>query len=739
MASTFEISHQWEEPEGLHELLNKIRDLRPEADIRKIRYAYFVAEQAHAGQQRHSGEAYITHPLAVANILVDLKMDDDTIAAALLHDVLEDCPSYTRVELQQTFGDDVLQLVEGVTKLSFSHPTDMTDREKARAETTRTAESLRKMLLAMAKDFRVMVIKLADRLHNMQTLEALPPSKRLRIANETLDIYAPLAARLGIWQVKWSLEDLAFRHLHPNEYQEVEQLVARSRDERQRDLNQAIVMIKDRLNAEGVKFIEVQGRAKHLYSIFNKMTKQGFKFEDIMDLIAIRIIVPTKKDCFVTLMLIHDIFIPIDGLFSDYINKPKANGYQSIHTKVVGPHSLPLEVQIRTKEMHEVAEYGVAAHWTYKEGGTSTKDTDQFGRLREQLFNWSSDADSSSEYLRSLSTDLFSEQVFVFTPKGEVLDLPAGSTPVDFAFRVHTQLGLTLVGAKVNGQIIQLTQPLHNGDVVELMTRRDATPSKDWLEIAKSQHARTKLKAYFRKQSRDDDESRGRAALDKELKAAGLDPRQYMSEDVLKTIASHYSGVETGADLLAKIGAGIVSTQGVVQRFRGNPQETNQNIIQLSKTREGKFALVDSMDHVMLRRSKCCDPIPGDDVVGYVTRGRGIVLHRRICPNVLGYMTREPERLIPYNWPPDGRSYGVHLRIETVNRQGLLMDVSTIFAEGKANVTDARIRTMQNHTAEINVTIEVHDAHHLQQVFSKIGNLSDVLSVTRLFGRSAGR
>jgi guanosine-3',5'-bis(diphosphate) 3'-pyrophosphohydrolase len=737
MSAAYDISHQWEEPEALHDLLQSVRERRPGADLKKIRYAYFFAEQSHAGQHRASGEPYIVHPLAVGQIVADLGMDDDTIVAGLLHDVLEDCHEVTPDVLRETFGDDVAALVEGVTKLRIREVNDLSARQKAAAETTRTAESLRKMLLAMARDPRVMIIKLADRLHNMQTLEPLPEEKRTRIAAETLDIYAPLAARLGIWQLKWQLEDLGFKYLHPAEFQQVLDKVKGSRVERERDLNTAVLQLKEKLEAKRIK-AEVKGRPKHLYSIFNKMVKQNIPFEEIYDLLAIRIIVDDTATCYQVLGIVHEQWIPVPGLFTDYIARPKPNGYQSLHTKVVGPNGQPLEVQIRTRQMHEIAEYGVAAHWTYKEG-RGGDEAAKLESLRQQLLDWSSDASSSSDFLRSVSTDLFSEQVFVFTPKGDVLDLPRGSTPIDFAFRVHTKLGLTLVGAKVNGAMVPLNTQLKNGDVVELITRSNAQPSLDWLEYTQSAHTKSKLRAYFRKISRDVDVIHGREALEKELRSFKLDPKTYLTEDKLHALVKQYNGVETSADILAKVGAGLISVQGAVMKLRGLVQEAPTEGFRITRTDEGKLKIgAGAMDGVMVKRAKCCDPVPGDEVVGYVTRGKGIMIHRKVCPNAMALQTTDGERLLPYDWPPDGSGYPVMLKIVTVNRQGLLMDISTIFGESKTNVSAAKIRTMPNHTAEIEVQIDVTDTAHLAQVMNKISNFADVISILRMFGRTAG-
>ena len=730
------IRHDWEEPEDLHQLLQLIRERRDDADIPRIRYAYFLAEQAHAGQTRTSGEAYIHHPLAVAKTLVELQMDDDSIIAALLHDVLEDCPEIKAETILADFGEDVLRLVEGVTKLKLQDGDDLTVRQRAAAETARTAETLRKMLLAMASDFRVMVIKLADRLHNMSTLDSLSESKKLRIATETLDVYAPLAARLGIWQIKWQLEDLSFKALHPEEFAKVSELVGNTRRDRERQLEEAIVILKQKFEDRGLKVIDIRGRPKHLYSIFNKMVKGHIPFEEIYDLLALRIIVPEISDCYLALGVVHETYLPMPTLFYDYIGRPKPNGYQSLHTKVVGPNQQPLEVQIRTLQMHQIAEFGVAAHWTYKEGKAANDETKRLAQLREQLFDWSSNSRTSSDFLRTLSTDLFSEQVFVFTPKGDVKDLPKRSTPVDFAFRVHSQLGLTLVGARINGTMSPLSTQLKNGDVVELITRSNATPSLDWLEFVQSAHTKSKLKAYFRRLSKNADAQRGREALDKEFRGLGLDPRLYLGDEKLKAIVEHFDSVESPTDIFARVGSGLLSVQNVVAKLRGTVADVpSADRIEVTKTKEGKVALV-SKD-VMVNRARCCHPIPGDEVVGYVTRGRGIMIHRKVCPNAMAYLSSEPERLIAYDvWEKGTEVFSVPLKVLAVNRPGLLMDVSTIFGESKTNVSSAKVKTLPNQTAEIEATIDVTDTVHLSHVMTKISQFSDVISILRMFGRS---
>lgn len=739
-APAYDISHDWEEPLELQEMLDRLREQRPEINTSRIRYAYYLSEQAHSGQTRDSGEPYVTHPLAVANILIDLEMDEDSIVGALLHDVIEDT-SLSPEQIQKEFGADVLAIVEGVTKLKLQHLADSSEISRARAESARAAENLRKMLLAMAKDFRVIIIKLADRLHNMQTLDVLPAAKRTRIANETLDIFAPLAARLGIWQIKWQLEDLAFRHLHPNEYEEVSELVAKTRMQRESDLQRSVVTLRERLERKGMRHVEINGRPKHLYSIFQKMAKQGRSFEDIHDLLALRVIVDEVSDCYLALGVVHELWMPIPGLFYDYIAKPKPNGYRSLHTKVIGYNGEPLEVQIRTKDMHRVAEHGVASHWAYKEGRHEVTEAARLARLREQLFDWSSDAKLSSDFLRNISTDLFSEQVFVFTPKGDVLDLPKESTPVDFAFRVHTQLGMTVVGAKVNGSIVPLNAKLQNGDVVQLITRSNASPSMDWLEFVKSAHARSKLKAHFRRVSRSEHAARGKESVERELKALGLDVKSYLTEDKISAILGFYENCENAQDLLAKVGSGVLSGHNVAARLKG-PEGDGKAVdtIHTSKSREGRLTVTsDGVDNMLVKRARCCDPIPGDDVKGYVTRGRGIIIHRTICPNAMRMIANEGERMLDLDWPKDGEAHSVVLMITTVNRQGLLMDVSTVFGELKANVSWAKIKTLQNNTAEIDVGLDVTDIEHLALVMNRLSNYSDVISVLRMFGRTAAK
>lgn len=719
--------------DGLVRLSAKIRHHYPDADLDLVIRAVETAAKAHEGQTRKSGEAYVLHPIEVAEIVADLGMDVESVAAAILHDVLEDT-DLTPETITAQFGPTVLQLVEGVTKLQLNIQPEADARQRRAAETARAAETLRKMLLAMANDFRVMVIKLADRLHNMRTLGALPAAKQTRIANETLDIYAPLAARLGIWQVKWQLEDLAFKTLHPDEYRKISELVANTRAEREEQLNEATEVLRKRLDERGLTTAKISGRPKHLFSIYNKVYLHGVPFEEIYDIIAMRIIVDETYQCYLALGVVHELWLPMPGLFYDYIASPKPNGYQSLHTKVLGPGQGPLEVQIRTKHMHEIAEYGVAAHWSYKEGKADAAH-DKFGVLRRQLFDWSSDNRTSSDFLRSVSTDLFSEQVFAFTPKGDVLDLPRGSTPIDFAFRVHSSLGLTLIGAKINGTMVSLGTEINNGDVVELVTRKDAKPSLDWLEYAKSPHTRTKLRAHFRKKNKDVSANRGREALEKELRSQGMDPRIYLGEDKMADVVKHVANCENASDVFARVGEGLTSVQAVVDRLKSTLPQQEHPVFKTRARSIEPTVITAGVDNIDLKRAKCCQPVPGEEVVGYVTRGRGIVIHRKLCPNVSRLEEAEADRVIPIRWPSDGSLYPINIKIVCGDRQGLLMDISTIFGESKTNVSAARIQTLPNHTAEIDVTIDVRDTQHLRDLMAKISTYSDVISILRVMGR----
>lgn len=722
----------------IDDIVERVKTYNPNADVELIRRAYSFAAEVHEGQLRLSGEPYINHPLETSNILTTLEMDVKSICASLLHDVLEDS-CVTHEQLAKSFDEEIASLVDGVTKLkladfeSRSGDAAQEGRKKRHSERSRSAENLRKILLAMARDFRVMVIKLADRLHNMRTLSALPPERQIRVATETLQIFAPLAHRLGIWQIKWQLEDLAFKHLYPLEYEEIVDRVSKTRRVRESELNNVIEIIRARMNQEGIQ-AEIQGRPKHLWSIYQKMLKQELDFEEIYDLTAIRIIVNTVADCYHALMVVHDQFIPIRERFDDYISKPKPNMYQSLHTKVIGPSGEPIEIQIRTWDMHRTAEYGVAAHWQYKEGSTADQQFERkLGWLRQQLFDWQVDSKNDIEFLRSVTEDLFSDQVFVFTPKGDVIDLPAGSTPIDFAYRIHSELGNRCVGAKVNGKIVPLTYTFKNGDIVEVLTRANATPSRDWLNYVKTSHARSKIKSHFRKLRYAESIAKGREMLEKEAERQGLNPDELLRPENLHKVLDSFN-VQSEDDLLASIGYGHTPALSVLHRLTSaQPPADGLAVSGKHPVRETQIGIiVGGVGGMAINRSKCCTPIPGDEVVGYVTRGRGLTLHRKGCPNLAMYSRKEPDRLVEVEWrQSNGEKFQTGLRIESLDRVGLLNDISAVFSETKTNIYAAKIKSHPNKTASFDLTIEVESLDHLNHLITRIGGLSDILEVRR--------
>jgi len=758
------------EESPIENIISRARVYHPNTDAERLRRAYAYAEAKHEGQSRRSGEPYITHPVAVTTILTELEMDDATLAAGLLHDVVEDC-GVSRDQLAAEFGGEIADLVDGVTKLkladfearSESEPgarvdapaepaapeaADVLARKKRHGETTKSAANLRKILLAMAKDLRVMVIKLADRLHNMRTLGAMPEHRQKRVAQETLQIFAPLAHRLGIWQIKWQLEDLAFKYINPEAYNELKQKLDKTRSQREKDIAAATETLQARLSEEGIK-AEFQGRPKHLYSIYNKMQKQTLDLGEIYDLIALRVIVPTVADCYHALGIVHQVWMPLPGRFDDYIAKTKSNGYQSLHTKVIGPNGEPLEIQIRTTEMHRTADFGIAAHWQYKEGGGKSKSASADKRfdnkltlLRQQLFDWQYDAKEPGEFLRSVVGDLFTDQVFVFTPKGDVLDFPLGATPVDAAYRIHSALGQHCAGAKVNGKIVPLTYHFKNGDIVEILTRPNANPSLDWLASAKTSHARTKIKAYFRKLRYASNIARGRELLQKELERLHLDIKALMSPEVLNKIGEqmNHPGQE---DLLAAIGYGDAAIGSVVTRMRALMQETpheegsrtfDRRSVNTHAVNTSKLQVGGDLEDVAIVRAKCCQPVPGDEVSGYMTRGKGIALHRHGCANVAHYQQTEPERLIEIDWTPSDptQRYSTDIKIELVDRLGLLEDIGKLFSEAKTFIQAIRTRSLPNHTAVMQISFDAIDTAHIAAMTARLQRLTDVMDIHRL-------
>ncbi len=731
-------------PEDLLVLLDRVREYMPQADTRTIVHAYRVAEYIHEGQTRAGGEPYITHPLAVAGILAELEMDVPTIAAGLMHDVVEDGkdehgnPRITIEDIRHLFGEEIALLVDGVTKLAsyldiereLDETTDHEKRKRKR-DLMQAAANLRKIFVAMSRDLRVMIIKLADRLHNMRTLDALSRDRQIRISTETLQILAPMAHRLGIWQIKWQLEDLAFKYLEPEKYAEIAARVQSTRKQREEDIHEAIRILKERLEKEKIR-AEVHGRPKHLYSIYQKMLKEEIDLDQIYDLLAIRVIVDTVADCYHALGVVHDLWLPIPGRFDDYIAKPKPNMYQSLHTKVIGPRQQPLEVQIRTWEMHRTADFGIAAHWQYKEGTTPEDRFEQRMRLlRQQLFEWQADGKDSSEFLRSVVNDLFNDQVFVFTPKGDVIDLVAGSTPIDFAYRVHTDLGNTCVGAKVNGRIVPLNYQFRNGDIVEIITRPNAHPSRDWLNFVKTSHARSKIKQYFRKQAHAENVARGREMLEREAERLGMDARELLHAEALEEVARQLN-LPSAEEVYAAVGDGRYSAQTVLNRIL--PEMPSQpTLLPTGKVMEGETRLtVDGIDNVMIRRARCCSPLPGDEVVGYTTRGRGMTLHHRSCKNVQSYLLNEPERLVAVHWDAKpGAYYATALHIEAADRTGLLSDIANVFGEARTNITSVHTISLPNGVARIDLTVEVQNTAQLRNLIDRVRRISDVLDIRR--------
>jgi GTP pyrophosphokinase len=746
----------------LEHILARLASYRPQADADLVRRAFAFACEKHAGQTRNSGEPYITHPVEVTEILADLEMDEQTLAAGLLHDVIEDC-GVTGEELSHLFGPEVAHLVDSLTKLQIvgvdegkprdARPEDAeemspatAERRKKQAELAKNAANLRKIFVAMAKDLRVIVIKLADRLHNMRTLDALSPARQFRMATETLQIFAPLAHRLGIWQLKWQLEDLAFKYVEPDAFAQMVAMVARNRKERQAEVDEAIEILQAKLKEEGID-AQVKGRPKHLYSIYNKLKQQGLEFSDLFDLTALRVIVHTRQECYHALGIVSALWTPIPGMYSDYVAQSKSNMYQSLHIKVLGPQGTPLEVQIRTWEMHRTAEFGVAAHWQYKEGG---KTSDQFERrlsfLRQQMFDWQADSRDHSEFMRNITEDLFTDQVFVLTPKGDVIDLPTGSTPVDFAYRVHSDVGHHCVGAKVNTRMVPLSYAFKNGDVVEIITRPNANPSRDWLAFSKTSHAKSKIKAYFKRLHHAENVQHGRELLEKELaaqldrdaKAWGDDPRALLKDESLRQIVPLFN-VPNEIELLASIGYGTVAASTVLNRLKPTPSLPERGVqIGGKKADDRKLHIVAGgldAENVLFRRSRCCLPIPGDDVIGYVTRGRGMALHRRECPNAQHYLEKEPDRCTPVEYVGnDGQVYQVFLIIETLDRTGLLADVGNIFGENKTNITAIKTQSHRDKTATLELAIEVRNTDHLATIIQKVHSLSDILDIHRATG-----
>jgi GTP diphosphokinase / guanosine-3',5'-bis(diphosphate) 3'-diphosphatase len=707
------------------ELYTRVAEYLPAEKVELVRRAYDFAERAHDGQMRLSGEPYIQHPLHAAYTVAKLQLDAGSVAAALLHDVLEDC-GVTPKQLTSEFNAEISRLVEGTTKLAKMHWRPAEGRDSSQAE------NLRKMFLAMAEDVRVVIIKLADRLHNMRTLDAQPPEKRVRIAAETMDIYAPLANRLGIWQLKWELEDLSFRYLSPEKYHEIAALVASKRTSREKYVGQVESILDEELQKHGLA-ADVQGRAKHIYSIYQKIRKyeaQGKSFNEIYDLLALRVVVDTMPDCYNALGVVHGLWRPIPGQFDDYIANPKDSMYQSLHTTVMCLGARPLEVQIRTQEMHEIAEYGVAAHWRYKEGTKRDQAFEERLAWLRRLLEWQRDMTTADDFVDSVKTDIFSDQVFIYTPKGDIKDLPAGSTPLDFAYRIHTDLGHSCVGAKVNRRLVSLNYQLQNGDIVEIVsTKTPRGPSRDWLNpelrYLNTNHAREKVRAWFKKQERADNIDRGRELLEKELRRLGLSLAEKLST-VLKL-----QHIEAAEDLYAKVGVGDLSWQQVTQRL-AQAMEAQQDPILPASTRPQRFIAnaiqVNGQADMLTSIGRCCTPVPGDEIIGYVTRSRGVTIHRADCLNVIN---GEEERIVPVEWGHAEQFYPVALYIIAVDRVGLLRDITALISDEKVNMSGVRTQEHGDHETAVYLTIETTGITQLSRLLHKLEAVRGIVSVAR--------
>ncbi len=707
----------------LEDIVERIQNYHPEADVDLLRRAYIFSAKAHQGQTRLSGEAYLIHPIEVAAILADLKLDAATVAAGLLHDTIEDT-TCTREEIQNMFGEEVVMLVDGMTKLS---------RMELQSREQREADNFRKMIVAMAKDIRVILIKLADRLHNMRTLKALSPEKQKRIAQETLDIYAPLANRLGISKIKTELEDLSFMYLNPEAYRDLAQKVMKRRIERETYINELMETMRRQLAEHGYKG-EVKGRPKHFYSIYQKMQKQGISFEDVYDLIAIRIITDTKVNCYAILGLIHSLWTPVPGRFKDFIGVPKSNLYQSLHTTVIGPKGERVEFQIRTEEMHRLAEEGIAAHWRYKEKSPiSQRDEQQFAWLR-QLLEWQRDLPDAKEFMETVKGDLFPDVVYVFTPRGDVKELPQGSTPVDFAYSVHTDIGHQCVGAKVNGKIVPLKHQLLNGDKIEIITQSGHTPSRDWLKFVKTSKARTRVKAWLKTEERRRSILLGRELLEKDLRKHELSPSKVFKSDDLSKVVNDLSH-NTLDDLLAAIGYGKVSAHMVANKLtpdKPHIEPAPKKPLQKQTKPSGSSMMISGMDNMLIHLSKCCNPVPGDKVVGFITRGRGVSVHTLDCPNV-GELNFDRERLVEVTWGDfQHGAHSVKISVKTQDKPGLLASVSSSISATEANITHAEAITGEDKQATLNFTIDIKDIDHLNRVIKNIESVKGVLEVKRL-------
>ncbi|HVJ50446.1 bifunctional (p)ppGpp synthetase/guanosine-3',5'-bis(diphosphate) 3'-pyrophosphohydrolase [Desulfitobacterium sp.] len=718
------------------EFLDKLKQVFPQGSGIAEK-AYHFSEEAHRGQLRNSGEDYIQHPLEVAKILLELEMDEATIAASLLHDVVEDT-RYTIEDIEKEFGPQVALMVDGVTKLG---------RIEYKSKVEQQVENLRKMFLAMAKDIRVILIKLADRLHNMRTLKYHSVEKQKEIARETLEIFAPLANRLGIFRIKWELEDLSFRYLKPQEYYDLSEGITFKRHEREDQINEVIEQLRDRLSEVGIH-ADIAGRPKHFYSIYRKMLTQNKELSEIYDLTAVRVIVDSVNDCYGALGIIHTMWKPLPGRFKDYIAMPKPNMYQSLHTTLVGAHGEPFEIQIRTWEMHRTAEYGIAAHWKYKEGGKAISGSfDQKLSWLRQLLEWQHDSKDAGEFMESLKIDLFADTVFVFTPKGDVVELPAGSCPIDFAYRVHTDVGHRCVGSKINSRIVPLDTKLVNGDIVEILTTKQGNgPSQDWLSFVKTSQAKNRIRQWFKKEKREENIARGREGLEREIHKLGLEPSAILKPETLMMFAKSYN-ITNVDDLYAAMGDGAVTVNKFLMRLREDLSKEEKEKLHLAALQQGEGkpssaygkasqgVRVIGVDNILVRFSRCCNPLPGDDIVGYITRGRGVSIHRRDCDNIKAHNDEELDRMVEVVWD-DAQAdtiYPVDIEIFGLDRARLVTDVMNSVMETRTHILGINARVSKDQMAHIQLRIEIRNLGHLYNVIQKIRKVKDVNSVERVY------
>jgi GTP pyrophosphokinase len=718
------------------ELLAEVEAYKPDADRELLTRAFDYAAQAHAGQLRQSGQEFIYHPWGVAKILAGLQLDEATLAAALLHDVVEDTATDIE-ELRAEFGDEIANLVEGVTKLT---------RVKFQSREHAEAENYRKLIVAMADDLRVILIKLADRLHNLRTIEYLGKQKQLQKARETLEVYAPLAHRLGIHALKWELEDLAFQTLHPRKYEEIKQMVSERRTDREELVREAAMVLQKELDKVDVP-ADISGRAKHFFSIYDKMAKKGREFNEIYDLTAMRVIAERTgdegtRDCYGALGLIHSLWKPMPGRFKDYVAMPKFNGYRALHTTVIGPQGRPLEIQVRTRDMHETAEYGVAAHWLYKKGKKEKdRDAEWVAWVKQLMDEGTTDEADPREFMKTFRTDLFEDEVHVFTPKGQVKTLPAGATPIDFAYAVHTDVGHRTVGAKINGRIVPLHYQLKNGDFVEILTSKQGRgPSRDWMSLAKSSRARNKIRQWFSRETREDAEAKGREALENALKAQNLPYAKLRGSATLAQVIRE-TGFKKAEDFYLALGSGKLQAGGVVNKVvqRLKTEQVAEEAPVITKAAKAQPVsgsdmgiVVPGVTDVLVRLAKCCTPVPGDPILGYISLGRGITIHREDCPNVKA-LKRSPERFTPVSW--DGAatstSFRVQIAVDSWDRPRLLEDVARTFAEHGANIVGYG-GTVEDQLAKNWYTVEVGDVKGLRTLLTSLRNLESVFDAYRV-------